>query len=106
MYEAHERLRKKEPIIKKDLGEGKEFVFSLAKGETIELNNDDGTRGLYIVRMLSKADKRIRFVPIDDARILKEISTEGRRPYPDGLRKLNCKKVTVTPLGEVRYAND
>lgn len=42
LFEAHERLRLKQPIMNKDQGEGKKFLFSLAGGETFELINKVG----------------------------------------------------------------
>ena len=113
-YEAMRRLRAREPVIKRDHGKGKRFVCSLAGGDVIEIDEKDGDRGLYIVRTISRVKQRAReypgidFVHINDARKKKEIlkAKAWRTALLEPLRKLNCRKVTVTPLGEVRTAND
>ncbi|MDA8156752.1 MAG: type II CRISPR RNA-guided endonuclease Cas9 [Actinomycetota bacterium] len=108
MLEAYRRLHAKEPepVIKRDHGENKEFVFSLAGGEIIELDELDKTgRGLYVVRTVPKS-RQIYFTPLADARILKDIGKKGLTAYPETLKERHCRKVVVTPLGEVRRAND
>jgi CRISPR-associated endonuclease Csn1 len=105
MYDAYQRKIKGEPIVRRNHGKRTCFLFSLACGEIIELDNEDGSRSLYRVRTVPQS-KQIRFVPINDARPLKDISKVGMTAYPETLRKRNCRKVLVTPLGEVRYAND
>jgi len=114
LYEAKQRHKRGEPIIKRDHGEGKKFLFSLAGGEAIEIDENDGSRGIYVIRTISKmkVGKReytnLAFVKINDARKKKDIikAKEWRTSLTDPLRKLNCRKVLVTPLGEVREAND
>ncbi|MBI4822682.1 MAG: type II CRISPR RNA-guided endonuclease Cas9 [Nitrospirae bacterium] len=114
MLEAYRRRKDKEPVIKRNHGEGKEFVFSLAGGEMIELDKKDDKRGLYIVRGINPVKQRgkvygqVHYVRHNDARkkddILKSSDFSSRLIEP--LREMNCRKVVVTPLGEVRYAND
>jgi hypothetical protein len=105
MYEAYQRLRRKEPIVKRDHGPGKCFLFSLANGDVIELDKEDGYRGLFIVRTI-EARKKIRWVAIDDARKLKDIDRKRQTAFPTPLRNLNCLKMTVDPMGRVRRARD
>lgn len=105
LFEAHRRLRSGEPIVRREHGAGKKFLFSLACGEIIQLDLSDGQRGLFVVRTVPLS-KQVRFIPIQDARKLKDISKEGQTGYPETLRKRNCRKVTVGPLGEVRDAHD
>ena len=110
-YEAMRRLRAKEPVVKRDHGEKGRFVFSIAPGELIEIDEDNGGRGLYRIRSISQ-DKRGRilfeFVDIKDSRIKKDIKSDKawNSKLIEPLRKVNCRKVTITPLGEVRRAND
>ncbi len=109
--EAMRRLRTGEPIVQRDHGEGKEFKFSLAGGEVIELDEDGSKRGLYVVRTVSQTQNAyitIEFITINEARKKEEIKKERAwRVKPlESLRKLNCYKVSVTPLGEVRRAGD
>lgn len=105
LYEAYQRLHSKQPIIKKEHGEGKNFLFSIAGGETIELNAEDGKRRLFVVRTVPQS-KQIYFVPINDSRKLTDIGKIGLTAKPDSLRERKCKKISITPLGEVRRASD
>ncbi|PIV40092.1 MAG: type II CRISPR RNA-guided endonuclease Cas9 [Nitrospirae bacterium CG02_land_8_20_14_3_00_44_33] len=105
LFKAHQRLRSKQPIIRKHHGEEKKFLFSLAGGETIELDTEDGKRGLFVVRTVPQS-KQIVFVPINDSRKRKDIGTTGLTAYPESLKERHCAKVLITPLGEVRRASD
>ena len=105
MFEAYQRLKNGQAVIKKDFGVGKKFLFSVAGGEIIELDNHEGDRSLYVVRTVPKS-KWLYFVPINDARKLRDIGKKGLTASPERLRKQNCKKMVVTSLGEIRYAND
>jgi len=107
MYDAYRRLAVKEPIIKRDHGPNTKFLFSLAGHEIIELDVDAG-RGLFVVRTITqtKQTKEILFVPVNDARTRKNIGKIGLTAKPNSLRTRNCKKLLITPLGEVRNAND
>jgi CRISPR-associated endonuclease Csn1 len=105
MLEAYRRLSAGEPVVKRDHGPDKKFLFSLASGEIIKLHKEDGTHGLYVLGTVPQS-KQVVFKPINDARIGKEIPKPGRTAYPETLRKWKCQKVVVTPLGEVRNAND
>ena len=106
-YEAMRRLRADQPVVQRDHGDGKRFVCSLAGGEIIELDEENGTRGLYVVRTV-RTDNRIEFVAITDARKKEDIKKAGAwmTAMLEPLRKRNCRKVSVTPLGELRRAND
>ncbi|HOX40459.1 MAG TPA: type II CRISPR RNA-guided endonuclease Cas9 [Candidatus Brocadiia bacterium] len=108
--DAMTRLRNKEPIVKKDHGPGKDFVFSLAGGETIQHDTDDGPQ-LFRIRTVSQTNKgypRIDYVRINDARLKKEIMASGDWfiGFFESLRELNCRKVVILPTGEIRTAND
>jgi hypothetical protein len=106
-FEAMRRLRAGEPVVKRDRGEGSKFVYSLAGGECFEVTNEEtGERERFVARTIS--GRTVWFVPINDARLKKDIINSGdfRAKSVDPLRKLDFKKIVVTPLGEVRYAND
>ena len=112
MFEAYQRKKNKEPIVKRDWsdetekdGKPRKFLFSLAGGDTIELQKEEGKRELFIVRTVPQM-KQVRFVPINDARRLKDIGKVGFTAYPETLRKWHCRKVAVNPIGEVHYQND
>ncbi len=127
-FEAMRRLRVGEPVVRRNHGEGRKFLFYLMKKDTVELDEPDGTRAFYVVKNLSEGD--IWFQPVNDARPDKEVvvsplsfsrwaamkasnePVSGKhRPALrirswDQLRQIGLGKVVVTPLGEVRRAND
>lgn len=113
-FEAMRRLRAGEHIIKRNFGDGKKFVFSLANKEVIEINEEGGKRGLYVIRTVSMVKTAgnkypiIYFVKLNDARKMLDIKKEKAlgTSLMDPLRKLNCQKVSITPLGDIRRAND
>jgi len=110
-YDAAERKRRKEPIIQRDHGLDKKFLFSLSSGSIIETDDENGGRGVYRVRTVSANSQgymRLEFVKNSDSRLKKKImESKGWIIKPlESLRKINCRKVVVTPIGEVRYAND
>ncbi len=105
LFEAKQRLRRGERVVKTDHGPKTCFLFSLANGDIIDLDGEDGTRGLYRIRSLYE-DKRIRRIDINDARKIGDISRKGQLMPPNRLRERNCRKVTIDPIGRIRWAND
>jgi hypothetical protein len=77
----------------------------------IELDKD-AARALYAVRTVSQShrgDVSVEYVDINDARKNDDIKKDAgawRKRSLDSLRNMHCRKVVVTPLGEVRCAND
>ncbi|MCD6357006.1 MAG: hypothetical protein J7L75_00320, partial [Thermoproteales archaeon] len=107
LYEAKNRLRSGKPVINRNFGEGKKFVFSLAPGEYFIMRDETGDFSLYRVTSVSEfhtGTKQIEFRLHTDAR--PSPPREGRTKTPDKLGQAEAKKVTVTPLGEIRWAND
>ncbi len=104
-YEAMRRLRKGEPVIKRDHGEGKKFIFSLAINEGVLMKDDEGEERLWRVQKIGQ-NKQIFFIKNTDARRVIEIPKEGRSRLPDTLRKSEARKVLIDPLGNIRWAND
>ncbi len=106
MFEAYQRHKNGEPIVKRNYGENENFLFSLAGGDIIELDNpEDNMRELYIIRTVPKS-KQLYFVPVNDARKLSDIGKKGLTAPPDSLRIRKCQKMVITPLGEIRTANN
>lgn len=105
LHEAFRRSKTGEPIVKKDHGPDRRFLFTLAPGEIIELDQENG-RVLFRVRSVSEGE--IAFVSLTDARKKEDIkkSHQWGRKSANGLKELNCRKVVITPLGEVRRASD
>jgi hypothetical protein len=116
--EAMRRLARREPVVQKDdLPPGERFVCTLCSGDTIELDewdrdkNATGNRALYVVRSVyeqASGYSLCEFVRATDARRKADIKAahEWFSHPPTKLHQRNCRKVIVTPLGEVRYAND
>ncbi|MCC7175043.1 MAG: type II CRISPR RNA-guided endonuclease Cas9 [Bryobacterales bacterium] len=104
--EAMERVRDKKPLVARDHGPGAQFVCSIAKGDTLEVRMDGEPR-LVIVRVLEGTTGKVALQGLNDARPFGTIDRKGLRPAVAVLMtKLAARKVTVSPLGEVRYAND
>ena len=105
-HEAMQRKRRGVPVVQRKHGNDKIFVYSLCGGDAVELNGSED-REFYIVRKISgyaSGSKVMSFVPLTDARKVKELKFLNKTPDP--LRKTACRKVIIGPLGEVRYAND
>jgi len=105
-YEAFRRKTQRKPIVQREHDPDMQFVMSLAPGEIIELDEDGGGRGLYVVRSISK--DLIEFTSIKDARrqdIIKKAKAWGKRRV-NYLRRANCRKVVIDPLGRIQSAND
>lgn len=110
MLEAMRRVQSGEPVVQREHGEGKRFLFSLCPGDPIEVR-ETGVDRLFVVRTVyADCDNggTVEFKEIEDAREVKEIKASGRnrKKNLEPLRKLNCRKVSVSPLGVVRYAHD
>lgn len=110
MYEAYLRQRKQLPVVQKGHGPQRAFKFSLAQGEVLECDAPKGGRRLLVVRsytQLSAGSIIVGLAPVNDARPKKEMQAH-RWVWkgPDTLRRLNPRKVSLSPLGEVSEAHD
>jgi len=103
MFEAYRRKREGLPVVDRRSDEKRRFLFSIAGGDTIELERN-GTPELFVVRTVPKS-KQILFVPATDARTLKEIGKTGLTALPETLRRWKCQKKSVSPLGLVLRDN-
>ncbi len=106
LYEAVRRLRAGEPVLRRPQAESERFVFSLAPGDAFQLAGPEGPAGLFICRSVSAGV--VEFVYATDARPKTEIKGAGEwfTRSPERLRQLACRKMTVTPIGDVVPAND
>jgi len=108
-FEAMQRVRSKQPVVQRDHGEGNTFKFSLAINDTVSMKDNQGNRDLYRVQKLSvdrKGQILLFFIGVNDARQATKIPASGRSRTPGTLGTSECEKVSVTPLGDVRLAND
>ncbi|MDD4051914.1 MAG: type II CRISPR RNA-guided endonuclease Cas9 [candidate division Zixibacteria bacterium] len=111
MLEAYRRLAADKPIINRDHGPNTKFLFSLANRDVVELDTD-GSRRLFVIRTITKMkhSKVVVFVPINSARSKTDIKQNegfsGLNATPKSLRERSCRKLRITPLGEVRNAAD
>lgn len=119
--------RTAEPVVNRDAGPGKRFLFSLAQGDCIEVDieNTEGSyeRCLLMVRgVWDDRGARLECTHVSDARKKSDIKAAGKTretketaypwywrlwsPKVSALRAMNCRKVVVLPTGEVIPAND
>lgn len=92
-------------IVQRELGPGRHFKFSIASGDFLELDAENDLREIYRVANVSKGEFELRLHA--DARTAKELRTPGGgriRANAEKLRRLRARKVSVTPLGELRRA--
>ena len=100
MFEAVRRKKDREAVIKRDHGQGKKFVCSLAINEVFMLEMNDGPKLLHRVQKIS-SNKQIYFRPHTFAGDLQK--HKGKSKCPNTLKGY---KVTVDPLGRIWRAND
>jgi CRISPR-associated endonuclease Csn1 len=108
-YEAMRRLKNGEPIIKRDHAAREKFLFSLALKDAVRMQGKDADSIVWTVSTISEFTNgtvQLSFVPNADARPVTKVPREGRTRTPDRMRTARCEKIAVTPLGEVRRAND
>lgn len=105
-YEALQRKRRGELVYRRDFGDGRRFLFSLAPSEMFVLDSDKVGLGPFVVRGVS--EREIAFVFHNDARLKADIRTSGQwlRRTPNTLRTGGCRKIRVDCLGRTHPAND
>jgi CRISPR-associated endonuclease Csn1 len=115
MLEACERLKKRQPVVQRQLDppcELWEFRFSVATGEVLDCYTGPDKRELLVVRSISQEEKtgsiKINLVRVTDARKKNEIirSKSWITKSPNELRKMKARKVIVSPLGDVSESHD
>lgn len=108
LFDAAQRLRRREPVIRHDHEAGFLFKFSLAKGEFVEMTYKEPVRRLYRVTGISEGE--IAFVLHTDARPAKLRRGAGERRVrarsAGDLLRFDARKVLIDPLGNVLPAND
>lgn len=96
--EVKDRHRRREPVVQPAAHADTEFVFHLCKGDSIELNDANGGRSVYVVKGVAGTD--IGVVLHWDASNNNR-SSDTRIRSPNKLRDRNPVVVVVTPAGRV-----
>jgi CRISPR-associated endonuclease Csn1 len=107
---AMDRLRCGQPVVRKK-AEGKRFLFSIATGDTLRLNNPGEWPEYLHVRTVCKSNEgniEIAGVSISDARKKKD-TLKAKEFYrirsTTSLQNLDPQKVTVLPCGDLLVAS-
>ena len=105
-FEAVTRRRNNEPIIRRDHGPNRKFLFSLSPGEHVMMKVDGEDEQLF--RVLSISDGDNEFTLHTDARpaTIRRKGGGRTRGGPEKLRKASAHKVNVSPAGEIFPASD
>lgn len=104
--EAYNRMRNNRPIVGDGTLPQRKFLFSLCTNDSIEIRDNNGGFGIYVVRGISSGD--IELVFHSDARDSKAIKEAKARMRFSGekFRKANAIKVNVDPIGNVFSSNE
>lgn len=102
MLEAKNRLKRREPVIQRTHPTKPEarFVMSLSSRELVLANWKDGER-LLVYKTAASTQGQIYFADHLDARRSSE-----QAKFVATANSLDARKVTVDPLGRIRWAND
>lgn len=105
-FEVARRKNAKEPIIQRKLAEGEKFLFSLQKGDCIQMNDENGDSKVYRIRGFESAGV-INYTAINVAKkVDKQDKISFGRRKVSYLQSCNCRKVVIHPLGDIRWSND
>jgi CRISPR-associated endonuclease Csn1 len=107
MLEATYRVKTGQPVIDRmppdnhpTIPKDARFVMSLSSREAV-VNSTDGVMRLLVYKTAASTEGRIWFALHSDARRSKEL-----KKVSIYVRNLSARKVTVDPLGRIRWAND
>lgn len=106
MWDAAKRARTGKPPIDRTAPKGKRFVMSLSAGEMFEMVGAGGEVLLCVVRKMDQRSKRVYYKLHTDARETDLINKDNLYLSPKKMQEVGAKKVTVDPLGRIRWAND
>lgn len=106
MWDAARRARAGLPSVDTTPPRGKRFVMSLSLGEMFEMVGDDGEIKLCVVRKMDQRSKRVYYKVHTDARETDLVNKDNLYLSPKKMQERSARKVTVDPLGRIRWAND
>ncbi|MFO0840730.1 MAG: type II CRISPR RNA-guided endonuclease Cas9 [Phycisphaerae bacterium] len=103
MLEAARRARSREPIICRAHPEQPDarFLWSLSPGDLLLREVPDGTGEVVLVTTLVSTEHNIRVARANDAR-----PSSTRKVWNSTPNSLHGRKITVDPLGRVRWSKD
>ena len=102
LIEAMDRIRRRVPVVQREHPDDPtaKFVMSVCTGDTL-LVRENGAERAVVVSTLVSTQKRIHIVDANDARPSGQRKNVGKRP-----NTLDARKITVDPVGRMRWAND
>ena len=102
LFDALGRLSRREPVIRRNRGDGGNFVMSLAMGDAIEFPANHKMKGYRIVQGVWASGVVVTRTHTDAT------SDKETIWYPSAASILaaNARKVLIDPVGRVRPAND
>jgi CRISPR-associated endonuclease Csn1 len=106
-FEAYKRKLSGQPIIQKNQGVDKKFTMSLSKNEMVLLKLDDGLEILHRTQKMSQKDGKVTII-LRPHIYGGKLSDYDKPPIIQrrSPSTLSGRKVTVDPLGRIRWAND
>jgi CRISPR-associated endonuclease Csn1 len=102
MLEAMNRLKLEQPVIQRTHPEHPDarFILSLSSREMV-LGSWNGEERLAVFNTAASTSGQMWFIAHTDAR-----KSSDCKKYTSMVNTLGCRKVTVDPLGRIRWAND
>jgi len=106
-FEACKRKLSGQPIVQKDQGADKKFIMSLSQKEMVLLKLDDGSEVLHRTQKMSQKNGKVTII-LRPHTYGGKLSDYDKPPLIQrrSPSTLNARKVTVDPLGRIRWAND
>lgn len=95
------------PLVDQSDTKAGKFVMSLSIGELFEIEDPKGELGriLCVVRKIDQTG-RLHYKQHTDARASGDLTPLNLYVSPKQMHENNTRKVTVTPVGQIRWAND
>ena len=99
LLEVSQRLARREPVVRRERGDGTQFVMSLSSGDLLWLTKDSEEK----LRVVTGVNSNGQVVMVDH-----NDATRATRfmPRPKTIVSNGGRKVSVDPIGRVRPAND
>ena len=99
LMDASRRKARHEPVVRRERGDGAQFVMSLSPGDSLQ-TSDNGETNL---RVVTGVWSNGQIVMCDNVDAVKATET---RPGAKAIVSSNGRKLSVDPIGRIRPAND